>query len=161
MFSKRIGLYQAHFKEIKLERKPFPKSFVAELDNGTRVEFYQYSHPEGVIPPSFILEVRGPGQEGQDEFVGRIKVEVCAHGHLEQFRRFLTLTSEHAKPLELEKQGYSCKVRGASFYPPERVSYEVIMGTGDAQCSLKLPAHAFHTIRLEMLQTKPPGDIDI
>ncbi len=141
-----------------MDKKPFPKPFLATLEDGTRIEFCQRSHREGTIPPSFELQVRGPGWSEQDEFIGRCAVEVCAHGNYEKFRRFLVITAVHAKPFESRWEGDSFRIGGASFYPSERISYEVTMGEGGAR-SIKLPAHAFHAVRLEMLQTKPPGEM--
>lgn len=136
-------------------------SFSCKTEGGVTVSFYQTRREIDTRVPEFVLEVRGPGQEGQHEFVGRIKIEVRAHGHMEQFRRWLVLTADHSKPLELINHHSRFETFGASFYPPERIAYEVRMGNGSGEgCKLLLPCNALKELRLEMLQTKPPGDVD-
>lgn len=133
--------------------------FSCDVD-GVEVRFYQTRRAAGVCAPEFMLEVRGPGKAGQDEFVGRIKVEIAAHGYLEQFRRFLVLSADHGKPLELGNLHSTFKGKSSpSFYPPETVAYEV--RTNQEGYKLVLPSVALREIRLEMIETKPPGDIDI
>lgn len=131
------------------------KSFTCELEGGVLVTFELVEKGRGTIAPKFMLEVRGPGQEGQGEFVGRVGVEVCAHGNVEHFRRYLVLHADCAKPFAYESEGYSFK-RGYPTFYPDRVSYLVAMKVGDQKgCDITMPVQGLGSLRLECIEMKP------
>jgi hypothetical protein len=149
---------------MKNAQKRLPEASF-ELPNGLKVtlqpssNMFERYNKDG--PFEYVLDVEGPNFDKTERLRGRINIQFGAHGYMEQFRRFMVLTADYAKPFEVDGHGYnfSFKGTGASFYPPEGTKY-TINGLTPEGFNIEFPSSAMRSVRLEFFPVKPAGELD-